>query len=414
MNYVEISGASEFEIIEQPSIDVIPDRFMSPGNNFTTFKVKLFLEASSDSEGTYEAQITIPNNDIDENLYTFTVRGRGIIKPFVDQQLVPLSTMTDFSPNASYMRFDDFNGDGKTDYMWIPTDHHDWYIAYATEDGFTEPQLAVKKTNIYAYSTKPFYMHFGDFNGDGMTDYMWIPWKLYDWYIAYGTGDGFTQPEVVLPKTSMYLHSPNISYTKFGDFNGDGKTDYMWIPWYLHDWYVTYATDNGFTEPQMVVQTKTNFYAYSTSSLYIKFADFNGDGKTDYMWIPTNHHDWYIAYATEDGFAEPQMVLQTETNFYAYSTSDLYMHLVDFNGDGKTDYMWIPTNHHDWYIVLGTEDGFTEPEIALSKTDLNMYVYSPNGSYMHFSDFNEDNRIDYMWIPWYLYDWHIAYGNSFF
>ncbi len=82
------------------------------------------------------------------------------------------------------------------------------------------------------------FMQFGDFNGDGKTDYAWIPQNGDGrWLIAYSTGTGFTVPDYNLPALPATLPNGMVMYNgsvpqfmQFGDFNGDGKTDYAWIP----------------------------------------------------------------------------------------------------------------------------------------------------------------------------------------
>ena len=82
------------------------------------------------------------------------------------------------------------------------------------------------------------FMQFGDFNGDGKTDYAWIPQNGDGrWLIAYSTGTGFTVPDYNLPALPATLSNGMVTYNgsvpqfmHVGDFNGDGKTDYAWIP----------------------------------------------------------------------------------------------------------------------------------------------------------------------------------------
>ncbi len=71
------------------------------------------------------------------------------------------------------------------------------------------------------------YMFTGDFNGDGKTDYMW---NNGGWQVALSNGNGFDAPKYWLPSNGgvngSQEHSAGYMFT--GDFNGDGKTDYMW------------------------------------------------------------------------------------------------------------------------------------------------------------------------------------------
>src|SRR5712692_8444544 len=167
--------------------------------------------------------------------------------------------------------------------------------------GFTppDPNAPALPANIggyLPYSNSPLYMHFGDFNGDGKLDYMWIPNGQQFWLIAYGTGTGtgFTTPSLALPASigaSGYLpYSNGQNYMQFGDFNGDGKLDYAWIPYNQQFWLIAYGTDTGFTMPDptkpALPATIGGYVPYNSGAQYRHFGDFNGDGKLDYAWIP--------------------------------------------------------------------------------------------------------------------------------
>src|SRR5438093_366934 len=114
------------------------------------------------------------------------------------------------------MQSGDFNGDGKTDYAWIPQNGDGrWLIAYSTGTGFTLPRSEERRVGTTLPNGLPTYngsvqqfMQFGDFNGDGKTDYAWIPQNGDGrWLIAYSTGTGFTLPDYNAPALPSTLPS---------------------------------------------------------------------------------------------------------------------------------------------------------------------------------------------------------------
>jgi hypothetical protein len=261
--------------------------------------------------------------------------GPGLVTPAYDPPALPNIISSGYSyynrpSDGSVLRTGDFNGDGKTDYMWIPFNGDGrWLIAYGTATGFTIPDYnspALPNTigGYYNRHTDSFFNITGDFNGDGKTDYMWIPFNGDGrWLIAYGTATGFTLPDYnspALPNTisgGYYNRPSNDSVLRVGDFNGDGKTDYMWVPFNGDGrWLIAYGTATGFTIPDYnspaMPNTLDGYYNRHAASFFNVTGDFNGDGKTDYMWIPDNGDGrWLIAYGTANGFAIPNSMSLT-------------------------------------------------------------------------------------------------------
>src|SRR5712692_4184977 len=338
-----------------------------------------------------------------------------------------------YNSGAQYMQFGDFNGDGKLDYAWIPYNQQFWLIAYGTDTGFTMPDPAHPASPAHIGGYLPYnsgaqYMQFGDLNGDGKLYYAWIPYNQQFWLIAYGTDTGFTMPDPAHPALPAniggYLpYNSGAQYMQFGDFNGDGKLDYAWIPYNQQFWLIAYGTDTGFTMPDpahpALPANIGGYLPYNSGAQYMQFGDFNGDGKLDYAWIPYNQQFWLIAYGTDTGFTMPDPAhpaLPANIGGYLpYNSGAQYMQFGDFNGDGKLDYAWIPYNQQFWLIAYGTDTGFTMPDPAHPALPANIGGYLPYNSgaqYMHFGDFNGDGKLDYAWIPYNQQFWLIAYGTD--
>lgn len=116
-------------------------------------------------------------------------------------------------PNLSTMMLGDFNGDGKTDAItqqWAAAS-----LSYGNgkfDSLSLGPQVPMPIGN---HQYKPITCT-GDFNGDGRTDFVTVPFGVV--HIMLSNGNGFT--DVIVPNIAVSLGSIHC-----GDFNGDGLTD---------------------------------------------------------------------------------------------------------------------------------------------------------------------------------------------
>jgi hypothetical protein len=249
----------------------------------------------------------------------------------------------------------DFNGDGKDDFIrqekgcWDDEDIRtaELYLADSSGDGSFVKSVLTDSTSMKGDMTN---LIVADFNGDGIDDF--IRQEKGDWdnddvrtaelYLANANGNGTFIKSALTDSNSMKGDVTNLIV---GDFNGDGKDDF--IRQEKGDWdnddYRTaelyLANANGaFTKSAL---TDSNSMKGDLTILII--GDYNGDGKDDF--IRQEKGDWdnddvrtaelYLANANGNGTFTKSAL--TDSNSMKGDVTNLIV--GDYNGDTKDDFI---------------------------------------------------------------------------
>jgi hypothetical protein len=276
-------------------------------------------------------------------------------------------------PGVSYgsVAWADYNGDGKQDLLLTgPTSSG--YISKLyknTGNGFTED------TTVSLPGVSDGSVTWADYNGDGKQDFLLAGYTGFGVYFSKlykNTGNGFTED------TTVSLPGVDNGSVAWADYNGDGKQDLLLTgstsSGYISKLYKN--TGNGFTE-----DTTVSLPGVSDGS--VAWADYNGDGKQDFLLTGTTYIS-KLYKSTGNGFTEDITVSLP-------GVSDGSVAWADYNGDGKQDFLLTGSTGFGGYIsklYKNTGNGFTE-DTTVSLPD----VY--NGS-VAWADYNSDGKQDFL------------------
>ncbi len=243
---------------------------------------------------------------------------------------------------------------------------------------WTDQNEQYTQSTHYSNSSDEYYFH-GDFNGDGRTDFVTVPKKT-----SYSSSDYY----------KLYLADANgnMSYETQGilrfdfesfiarDFNGDGLTDLMMqqdasnSQYPNKKYYCFYeSTGNSF------VRSSTYYICYNNERLDI--VDYNGDGKLEFMFHNTSNN-WYLY-----NYSGQSIYSASIPSFGEYYVVDIGMHnrIIDFNGDGCSDLLVLFNDSYKVYEFKGTNDKLIE-----TKSGTNI----ENNDFLLFGDYNGDGSTD--------------------
>ncbi|GJL61397.1 MAG: hypothetical protein NPIRA04_00510 [Nitrospirales bacterium] len=281
--------------------------------------------------------------------------------------------------NQGYQFPGDFNGDGKQDWMYL---NGSWYVALSNGQGFDVPTAWLSGSGTYNLE----HQYVADFNGDGKDDWMYLNGS---WYVALSNGNGFNPPVKWLNGSGPGGVTYNQGYQYLGDYNGDGKQDYMY---WRNAWYVALSNGNGFNTPiAWFTGQGPSGWPYNASA-YQYVGDFNGDGKHDWMYL---NGDWYVMLSTGSSFQYPSKWLSGSGTY-----NPGHQYVADFNGDGKQDWMYL---NGSWRVALSNGQSFKAPSVWLSGSG------TYNLGHQFPGDFNGDGKTDWMYLNG---NWRVALSNG--
>jgi len=254
--------------------------------------------------------------------------------------------------------FGDFNGDGYTDYiMYNETSGQNTWTLF-----LGSPNQTFEDSGITGVHKSASYFYKADVDGCGGDELIIAQpvdgeFGKYEFSIISLKGYGTLRKEII----------ENFYQLHFGDFDGDGKTDIL----------IVKKNSNGNRTFQIYDFNYNKFNHLSSlnsinSSCKVRVGDFTGNGKTD---VELNLPDDNIQTYYYDKYSGQFVKFLTTT---PASTADYFRERYsgDFNGDGITDVLTY--DRFSWHLYFGKGNGeYTNPTtVSLNPT----FVSQPEGS----------------------------------
>jgi hypothetical protein len=271
----------------------------------------------------------------------------------------------------------DFNGDGKSDFLW---QNDDGQAAIWLLNGVSVATAAITGPNP---GPAWHVVASGDFNDDGHSD---ILWQNDDGQAAVWTING-TAP--VVEATVGPNPGPGWHVIRSGDFDGDGHSDILW--------------QNSDGQAAIWLMNGTNLVTATVAGpnpgpgwRVVGAGDFNGDGHSDILWQNSDGQAAIWLMNGANPTSEATVGPNPGPNWYVIAAGD-------FNGDGKADILWqngdgqaaiwlmngtsvaasalVGPNPGDSWYALGAADvnGDGKADIVFQNADGSAAVWLMNG-----------------------------------
>ena len=267
--------------------------------------------------------------------------------------------------------FADVNGDKRADLVVLRDDGI--YVGLSTGTSFGPRTMWSTNWGSLWGSKWPNHKYVTDVTGDGKADF--VDYREGGIFVQVSNGSSFSS-EIKFADARYPVPSDQLA---FADFNGDGKTDYIYVDTRWETW-VGISTGSSFE----------NLVDWGGNWAWDTFADVNADGKADMIqyrnFYGSNDDSQVAAFINNGSFAGSSTLL-----LKSFAT-DKPRSVSDFSGDARADAL---SRHDDGdrngYVAVNNGYPF-DPYKQWSPSDgdfANFYV-----NLCYYADVTGDGRTD--------------------
>ncbi|XXH02567.1 hypothetical protein Hte_008944 [Hypoxylon texense] len=336
--------------------------------------------------------------------------------------------------NLTGVRFEDINGDGRDDWMWMSNTGttYTYTNSRSCATGVEGNGLNVAWRQGFYTGASSGPTHSADFDGD-------VNINRIHFARIYGEAEGFSllgrQDYVYMEhskdgdkhifKMKVWKNTGSGSAkvkadgNKYGNMMGTGRMDYVWAYSFgkmiifrnSGTDYITSGT-SYWTQPQQDLFDPQALIGKDLDRRDLHLTDFDGDGKDDIVWVdPDNSNHVSVFINKYDGTtwsweyqSDPAPALSCSQT-KGMGLHDIPIRWGDISGNGRDDYVCIEPNGRMSGYVHETDGSWT----------YNEQFFGPKGydrANFRFGDVNGDGKDDIIWTEKFSGDGYVYYNDG--
>ncbi|HMZ97187.1 MAG: FG-GAP-like repeat-containing protein [Nitrospira sp.] len=204
-----------------------------------------------------------------------------------------------------------------------------------------------------------------DMNADGRTDFIYQRSDIDEMHVLLSTGSGFGSD------TNWGMKSFGIACAgasscqpafSYADMNGDGKTDFVYMRSDLDQFRVMLSTGTAFSTDTVWGSKSFGIACAGASNCRPNFAftDVNGDGKADFVYQRSDIDELRVLLSTGIGFSADTNWGMKSYGIACAGASNCQPNFAftDLNGDGKADFVYQRSDIDELRVMLSTGTAF--------------------------------------------------------
>lgn len=354
--YINRSNVTSSGDITYGNIPLVINSFPT----FTTGEYSSLLGGTSliDIDGDGLNDIVLFHIKPDGNAEFQLIKGSDVVNGIVQTSSINYTCQTENIPLFTTF---DTDGDGKDELVCVETSKRE-HSYHGVIIEMTDGQLDIQQTFNLIDTEEPKRIFAGDYNNDGLTDLI----VLYDgkYTIYFNRGGSETTGKFSGLKSITRTDICNQWRMEQGDFDGDGLLDFVYYR--NNETWLWVARNNGDGTFTCVASDDIGAGNHKTSNDDDKFAvmvwDIDHDGRSDVMvckpWYLKDQYEYtQVRILYSDGTT--LRLVNSVNKLREDDAKESYVFLGDFDGDGNLELANYGSN------LLSTDDTFTENVINI-------------------------------------------------